>query len=406
MSCCCSPLGPGGGGGGAVTSVFGRVGAVVATAGDYDSDQINNASTVVGASVSDALDTLAAAIGGTVPVGRTLTTTSPLRIDGGGSADLSANRTLSVLAVSNTTPGVAPQHAGAADVGKALIATATASAWGTDFDGQTLTTTGGYVSNSATPVLRLGLAAGSGAGSAAATGVIRITGGGNFLSGRNAGDSGDVVLANWDGTNLRFGQTTSPLGGAVLISNSEVQLRNGTNYSLKTTATAVQMNSTITAVEGEGAIAYRSVLRSGAGITGFNTTFNGGDVSAASSTGGTGLFRGGDGGAGTGGPVTMRPGSGTTAQGLGNLQSGAGTVRLAWNSTGLGLYTATPVAQAARVGQAVDSTTGTPSGTLTFVDVTTAAVADPVKINNNFATLVASMWNPLELALHNLGATA
>jgi hypothetical protein len=49
---------------GAVASVFGRTGVVVATAGDYDSDQVDNVSTVAGASVSDALETLAAATGG------------------------------------------------------------------------------------------------------------------------------------------------------------------------------------------------------------------------------------------------------------------------------------------------------------------------------------------------------
>lgn len=43
---------------GAVGSVFGRVGAVIAATGDYDSDQIDNASGVTGASVSDALDAL------------------------------------------------------------------------------------------------------------------------------------------------------------------------------------------------------------------------------------------------------------------------------------------------------------------------------------------------------------
>lgn len=48
-----------GGGGGAVSSVFGRTGAVVAATGDYDSDQVDNVSSVAGASVSDALETLA-----------------------------------------------------------------------------------------------------------------------------------------------------------------------------------------------------------------------------------------------------------------------------------------------------------------------------------------------------------
>lgn len=43
---------------GAVSSVFGRIGAVVAVAGDYNSDQITNISGVPGADVSDALDSL------------------------------------------------------------------------------------------------------------------------------------------------------------------------------------------------------------------------------------------------------------------------------------------------------------------------------------------------------------
>ncbi len=50
------------GGGGAVASVFGRTGAVVAASGDYDSDQVDNASGVPGASCSDALDNLSSAI--------------------------------------------------------------------------------------------------------------------------------------------------------------------------------------------------------------------------------------------------------------------------------------------------------------------------------------------------------
>ena len=47
-----------GGGGGAVTSVFGRTGAVIAVAGDYNSSQITNSSGVTGAFVTDALNTL------------------------------------------------------------------------------------------------------------------------------------------------------------------------------------------------------------------------------------------------------------------------------------------------------------------------------------------------------------
>lgn len=50
------------GGAGAVTSVFGRVGAVVAALNDYAASLIQNDSGVAGAQVSDALNTLAAAI--------------------------------------------------------------------------------------------------------------------------------------------------------------------------------------------------------------------------------------------------------------------------------------------------------------------------------------------------------
>ena len=56
------------GGPGAVTSVFTRVGAVVAAIGDYVASQIGNDSVVPGAFVSDALNTLAAAIPPPAPV--------------------------------------------------------------------------------------------------------------------------------------------------------------------------------------------------------------------------------------------------------------------------------------------------------------------------------------------------
>lgn len=47
-----------GGGAGAVDSVYGRVGAVTAAVSDYDASQVDNDSTVAGAFVRDALDTL------------------------------------------------------------------------------------------------------------------------------------------------------------------------------------------------------------------------------------------------------------------------------------------------------------------------------------------------------------
>jgi hypothetical protein len=55
--------------------------------------------------------TWAAASGG-VPTSRTLTTTAPLRIDGGASADLSANRTLSVNTFGSAASGIVPASGG------------------------------------------------------------------------------------------------------------------------------------------------------------------------------------------------------------------------------------------------------------------------------------------------------
>jgi hypothetical protein len=52
------------GGGGVVSSVFGRAGAVVAATSDYDASQVDNDSSVSGATVKDALDGLAGAISG------------------------------------------------------------------------------------------------------------------------------------------------------------------------------------------------------------------------------------------------------------------------------------------------------------------------------------------------------
>ena len=54
----------GGGGDSPVVSVFGRTGAVAATASDYDASQVDNDSTVSGATVKDALDALASGVSG------------------------------------------------------------------------------------------------------------------------------------------------------------------------------------------------------------------------------------------------------------------------------------------------------------------------------------------------------
>lgn len=74
-----------------VSSVFGRTGAVVAAANDYNSTQVSNSSGVAGTGVTGALNTLNT---NKVDSTRTISTTAPLT--GGG--DLSTNRTFALPA--------------------------------------------------------------------------------------------------------------------------------------------------------------------------------------------------------------------------------------------------------------------------------------------------------------------
>lgn len=82
-----------------VVSVFGRLGAVVASVGDYVASQVNNDSGVAGATVAAALNTLQTAVTNAVsslanyvPITRTVTAGAGLT--GGG--DLTANRTFAL----------------------------------------------------------------------------------------------------------------------------------------------------------------------------------------------------------------------------------------------------------------------------------------------------------------------
>lgn len=79
----------------------------------------------------------------------------------------------------------------------------------------------------------------------------------------------------------------------------------------------------------------------------------------------------------------------------------AGTTRFSANGTGIGLYATAPIAQAARVGQLTDSTTGTPSTTLVDVGV----AFSQANINNNFSSVLTKI-NAIETAIHNIGLTA
>jgi hypothetical protein len=266
----------------------------------------------------------ASAWGAVVPATRTLIGTSPIQIDSvNTSLDLSANRTISVLAVGNANPGVAPQHAGAADVGKALIATATASAWGTDFGAQTLTTTGN---------LKLGT-------NPASAGAARFANAG-IVSWRNAANSGDV--------------------DAIQVTSGNIVAVGSVNFQ----TTVFAANSLTFQTVGAHTLTYSSIgtntllfnpqsvsvtFGMAASSTALAFTGKGQDNNSTGGTGGAVLWRAGDAtgasGTRTGGACDIRPGSGASAGGLLRLLRGDGTARLSVNDTGVGFFTTAPVAQ-------------------------------------------------------------
>ena len=318
-----------------------------------------------------------------------------------------------------------------AAVGQAMIWDGSKWAAGTNFGAQNLVTTGAYISNNTAPVLRLGLAPGSGAGSAASVGDIRLrnntggTGTGPVIYGRNGADSADIYLIGFDSLlpngGLQLGNPSPPLlallnmaaasmnflctGSIVLGTTGSTGIRVGGNvFNFASESVSPQMGQLVRGdVNATGeTMQFTAQAVSGNGITtGGRLNIAGG---AATGSGGTHIggaldLGGGPATNGVGGNITVHPGTGLT-QGVGALTTGAGTNRLRWNATGLGLYTATPVAQAARVGQYVNSTGGTASGTRTLVPSTNQAAID-----NNFAT-VATVQNALETAIHDIGLTA
>jgi hypothetical protein len=100
--------------------------AVPAAQSTADTALANAAAALAAANeADDTADAAQATANAAAPATRAINTTAPL--SGGG--DFSADRTLTVAAVSNTSAGVVPQHAGAADEGKSLIATPTGSQW-------------------------------------------------------------------------------------------------------------------------------------------------------------------------------------------------------------------------------------------------------------------------------------
>ncbi len=224
---------------GAVASVFGRVGIVTAQPGDYNSDEVDNASGVAGLVVSDALDNLATGITAlSGEVSPAFTTGALAKGNGTGLVALSGAAVSDVVAWSGTEwvsttlvpifniptnpgdNGKIPIVSGgnftytAGSAGQALIYTGSTWAAGTDFGGLQLTTTGSYRVNTDTGFLQVGLNSGSGAGSAASVGRIRLAAGAQCFvrQGPDTGNyrifedvSGTLTLGSQSGTGANTG---------------------------------------------------------------------------------------------------------------------------------------------------------------------------------------------------------
>lgn len=463
---------------GAVSSVFGRTGAVVAANGDYNSTQVTNSSGVTGATVTSALNALAASIA----LGVTIGTTAPLA--GGGSG---TNFTLSVAALSNTTSGVV---ASVGATGTVLKSTGTAGAWGAldptvlasfaaspaansflkgngagvaaswaalqtspanpgdngklfvalngdasfsagsvagavptwdtvavafDFTGtKSIVTTAQLQSNNAAPVLRLGLASGSGAGAAAATGAIR--GARDFAINAVAGDNvTDVALFTWTAAtpDLSVGSSAVVLNLRTGATGMNIFV-NGTN-TVSFASTQVNMLSVGTYQWANGLTALLRYQASSAATTNFqilgqdcsaSTTALAGDVRiiagngtaagaiSVSQTAGTSFLQGG----------VSSGSSGTRVQGKAQLRDPNGVAGISITNASVGaatkmaFFNATEVVQPTRVGQLTDSTTGTPSNTLVDVGV----AFSQANVNNNFSSVLTKI-NAIETRLSAAG---
>jgi hypothetical protein len=248
-------LGGGGGGGGAVATVFGRIGAVVAQAGDYLASQITNNSTITGATVAAALNTLGAAV-----------VAASLLADGVTLQNVSG--TLSVKAL-----GIANSHVSAS----AAIAGTKISP---NFGSQNIVTTGTLT---------------MGANPAASNGDMRVRHGWS-LFGRNAALAADVRVLDWGASasdQVRLGDSASQ----TVVNGSVLSLAVGGTSKITLFGSLAQFQAPIgfatanpyvspIADATNGATSTIVMAFRGQNMTGTGATV-GGDVEMASGTGAT-----------------------------------------------------------------------------------------------------------------------
>jgi hypothetical protein len=281
----------------------------------------------------------------------------------------SGNSTGVMAAITAASDGQVLRRSGSA-IGFGAVDATNSAAIVPDFGAQNVLTTGTIRINQGTPSLILGTDTAGATRAAQTTGHIR--GNRTFsVAARELADGGDANLLVWDGSTFRVGYTT--FGGSVHsradFANT-IDLRVGTDSVLEIEGAEITLKKNrITWSAAAGAPLVRPDDSTGSGSTGApltvqganNTggstsfggllTLAGGDGTNATGgvTGGATVVRGGDatGGSGTrnGGNLTLRSGSGATANGVLDLQTGAGTSRVKINDTGIGFFNATPAAQ-------------------------------------------------------------
>lgn len=267
-----------------------------------------------------------------------------------------------------------------------------------DFVAQTVTTTGSYVNNTATPILRLGLAPGSGAGSAAATGQIR-----------GPRDFSVFVVANNNTTDVQF-ISWGASSALMTIGEAGMNLAYnvGTSHTFqvagsgKVTVTSTNLNLFMANILWASGLAplltinVSTTVTNPLAITGQPTSGTNNVAGDVNITGGACTNVGAT-TAQTGGNVWLTGGvvsgsSGTRTPGSSGLKTTNGTIIVEVTQTlggvvKMGFFAAAPVAK-----QALTNGTGV-AAAANLVDVTTGGLADAAKVNANFSSIWACINN-------------